>query len=201
MPYKSAKKGKGKTIIYSGDSSALIKKDGTIAWRNNNPGNMKCDQGNFAQKHGAIGCDGTFAIFPDAETGRKAQTDLLKTQKYQNKSIRDVIKAYSPDGNEANYTKFVTGNTGLPADKKLGSLSPQEFNSLTGAMRKFESSLAGNETTLPHPDKIKDLLHSPRGSSQGSSSDRSLKRVGDTVYRLDKGRIIGSFTCNGRKNK
>lgn len=118
MPYNSAKKGKGKTVIYSGDSSVLIRKDGTIAWRNNNPGNMKCNQGNFAKKHGAIGCDGNFAIFPNAKTGRDAQTALLKTPKYQNKSIRETIKAYSPDGNEANYTKYITSKTGLSGDKK-----------------------------------------------------------------------------------
>lgn len=199
MPYNSAKKGKGKTVVYSGDSSVRIKKDGTIAWRNNNPGNMKCNQGDFAKRHGAIGCDGTFAIFPDTETGRKAQIALLKTQKYQNKSIRDVIKAYSPDGNEANYIKYVTSKTGLSDDRKLSDVKPQEFDSLTGAMRRFENSKSGTEVVLPHPDKIKHLLHSPGGSSKGSSSNRTLKRVGDTVYRIVNGRVVGSFICHGRK--
>lgn len=197
MPYNSAKKGKGRTVIYSGDSSVLIRKDGTIAWRNNNPGNMKCNQGNFAKTHGAIGCDGTFAIFPDAVTGRKAQAGLLNTKKYQSKSIRDLIKAYSPDGNEANYTKYITGQTGLSENKKLGDLKPQEFNNLTDAMRRFENSRPGSEVILPSPNGH--FLHSQRRSSSGASSDRTLKRVGDTVYRIENGRIVGSFTCPGGK--
>lgn len=199
MPYKSAKRGKGRTVVYSGDSSVHIRKDGTIAWRNNNPGNMKCNQGDFAKRHGAIGCDGTFAIFPDTETGRKAQVDLLKTRKYQNKSLRDVIKTYSPDGNEANYIKYVTSKTGLSVDTKLGDLKPQKFNSLTIAMRRFEYSLSGSEVTLPNPDKMSRLLHLRGKSSGGASSNRTLKRSGDTVYRIEKGRLMGSFISNGSK--
>lgn len=43
MTFKKATKGKvGMTVIYSGDSSVRIKKDGTLAWRNNNPGNIVC---------------------------------------------------------------------------------------------------------------------------------------------------------------
>lgn len=87
----------------------------------------------------------------------------------------------------------------MSRDKKLSDMTPQEFDNFTKAIRRYELLTPGTEATLPHPDKIKHLLHSPRVSSQGSSSDRTLKRVGDTVYRIDKGRIIGSFTCNGRK--
>lgn len=200
MPYKSAKKGKGKTVVYSGDSNVLIRKDGTIAWRNNNPGNMKCDQGNFAKRHGAIGCDGTFAVFPDVKTGRSAQTALLKTKKYQSKSIRDVIRAYSSDGNEANYIKYVAGKTGLSADKKLGDLKQQEFSALTASMRRFEGAKAGAEVTLPHPDKYKNLFRSPRTFKIPSrhievfsrrnlgahhNSGETLKREGDKVFRIE----------------
>lgn len=42
---------------------------GSRAWRNNNEGNIK--RGDFAERHGAIGHDGSFAIFPTVEIGRK----------------------------------------------------------------------------------------------------------------------------------
>lgn len=150
---------------------------------------MKCNQGSFTKRHGAIGCDGTFAIFPDTETGRKAQVALLKTQKYQDKSIREVIKAYSPDGNEANYIKYVTSNTGLSGDSKLSEMKPQEFNNLIGTMRRFESSKAGTEVTYS----------TSKSAPGGDASSRTLRRVGDTVYRIDNGRGYGSFTSDRKK--
>ncbi|MBI5888125.1 MAG: hypothetical protein HZB82_05360 [Deltaproteobacteria bacterium] len=189
MPYNSAKKGNKKTVVYSGDSNVLIRKNGTIAWRNNNPGNMKCNQGSFAKRHGAIGCDGTFAIFPDTETGRKAQVALLKIQKYQEKSIREVIKAYSPDGNETNYIKYVTSNTGLSGDSKLSEMKPQEFSNLIHVMRKFEDSRAGTEVVMP----------ASKNAPGEDAPNRTLRRVGDTVYRIENGRSKGSFICNGKK--
>jgi len=87
----------------------------------------------------------------------------------------------------------------LSADKKLGNLNLQEFNSLTGTMTRFENSWAESEVILPHPDKVKHLLHSPKKSFSGTSFDRILKRAGDAVYRIEKGRIFGFFTCRGRK--
>lgn len=125
----------------------------------------------------------------DTETGRKAQVALLKIQKYQKKSIREVIKAYSPDGNEANYIKYVTSNTGLSGDSKLSEMKPQEFNNLIGVMRRFESSKAGAEVVLP----------SSKNAPGGDASSRTLKRVGDTVYRIENGKTVGSFTCDGKK--
>ncbi|MBI5492903.1 MAG: hypothetical protein HY893_08230 [Deltaproteobacteria bacterium] len=200
MPYKKAKSGmKGMTVIYSGDSNVVVKKNGTLAWRNNNPGNIIFSP--FAKSQGAIGENKGFAVFPNTETGRNAQTALLKTKDFQGRTIAKAIEKYAPPESNPteSYIKYVTKQTGMSRDKKLSDMTPQDFDNFSKAIRRYELLTPGTEVTLPHPDKIKYLLHSPRGSSQESSSDRSLKRVGDTVYRIDKGRIIGSFTCNGRK--
>lgn len=142
MTFKKATKGKvGMTVIYSGDSSVRIKKDGTLAWRNNNPGNIKCDKGNFAKRHGSIGCDGRFAIFPNRQTGEKAQETLLKGKNYQNSSIDQAIKTYAPrkDNNDTEkYIQYINKKTGLSRDKKLGNMTSQEFDKFIGSIRSYE---------------------------------------------------------------
>lgn len=200
MPYKKARSGmKGMTVVYSGDSSVLVKKDGTLAWRNNNPGNLVC--GPFSKRHGAVGCNKDKAVFPDIETGRKAQTSLLKTKDFQSRTIAKAIEKYAPPeyNPTEKYIQYVTKKTGMSRDKKLGDMTSQEFDKFTEAIRRYEHLTPGTEVRLPNPDKVKHLMHSQRGPSHDSSSDRTLKRVGDTVYRIDKGRIVGSFICNGRK--
>lgn len=200
MPYKKAKSGmKGMTVVYSGDSSVRIKKDGTLAWRNNNPGNIVC--GFRSKSNSVIGCNKGFSVFPDIETGRKAQVELLKRKKYQDKTIAKAMEDYAPptENDTEKYIKYVTKQAGMSRDRKLSNMNPQEFDKFTGAIRRYENLTPGTEVTLPNTDKIKHLLRSPRGSSKGSSSDRTLKRVGDTVYRIVKGRIAGSFICRGRK--
>lgn len=199
MPYKKARKGKtGMTVVYSGDSSVLIKKDGTIVWRNNNPGNIVC--GFKSKTNGAIGCSNGFSIFTDIETGRKAQVELLKRDYYQGKTIAKAMAKYAePKHNDTErYIQYVTKKTGMPRDKKLANMTSQEFNGFTNAIRRYENLTSGTETTLPPPDRALQLLRSSRGSSQGSSAERTLKRVGETIYRIEKGRIVGSFTCHGK---
>src|SRR5574337_432171 len=127
MPFRKAKTAnKGMTVVYSGDSSVLVKKNGTIAWRNNNPGNLVC--GSFSKSHGAVGCNNGKAVFPDTEAGRKAQTALLKTPKYQNSTIEETIKAYAPpkENPTEKYIQYVTNKTGMSRDKKLSDMTSQE---------------------------------------------------------------------------
>lgn len=199
MPYKKARKGKtGMTVVYSGGSSVLIKKDGTLAWRNNNPGNIVC--GFKSKNNGAIGCNNGFSVFSDIETGRKAQVELLKRKSYQDRTIAESMEKYAPPkfNNTEKYIQYVTKKTGMSRDKKLANMTSQEFNGFTNAIRRYENLTPGTETTLPPPDRALQLLRSSRGSSQGSSAERTLKRVGETIYRIEKGRIVGSFTCHGK---
>jgi hypothetical protein len=77
MPYKKATPAKkGMVVVYSGDSSVLIKKDGTLAWRNNNPGNLI--SGPFAKRQGAIGDNKGFAVF---ETLRREDDKVYRIEK------------------------------------------------------------------------------------------------------------------------
>lgn len=181
---------KGMTVEYSGDSSVLIKKDGTIAWRNNNPGNVMCSP--FAKRHGSIGCNKNKAIFPDMATGEKAKTSLLKTKNYQNKTIAGAIEKYAPPESNPTekYIQYVTKKTGMSRDKSMSSMAPHEFDKFVGAIGRFEKLTSGTEVTFS----------SAKNAPGGDASGRTLKRVGDTVYRIENGKTVGSFTCDGKKN-
>lgn len=68
---------------------------GNRGLRNNNPGNI--EYGPFAIKHGAIGTDGRFAIFPTIEIGRAAANSLLDSYQRQGiNTIGGIINRYAP---------------------------------------------------------------------------------------------------------
>jgi hypothetical protein len=67
----------------------------TLAWKNNNPGNIKI--GKFARSMGAIGRDMQgHAVFPSVETGRKALRTLLQ-RKFAGKTLREIGAVYAED--------------------------------------------------------------------------------------------------------
>jgi hypothetical protein len=105
---------------------------GDKPWRNNNPGNLKGGKG-------AIGHDERdFAIFPDVETGLKAKADLLRQDKrYQGLTIKEMVPIYAPakDGNDVpRYTKDIGNFSGLEVNRRLDSLSDEEYQRLMQAI-------------------------------------------------------------------
>lgn len=69
-------------------------KPGAIPTRDNNPGDLIT--GNFSTKHGALGEDKGYAIFPDVETGVKAQIDLIEMYIRKGDSLKRLIEHWSP---------------------------------------------------------------------------------------------------------
>ena len=67
---------------------------GNRTWRNQNPGNIGA--GSLANRYGAIGRAGGFAVFPNYEIGRAAIFGLLKSPGYINQTIWDAIPRYAP---------------------------------------------------------------------------------------------------------
>ncbi len=75
-----------------------VRSGGSRSRRNNNP--AKIVDGPFARSRGSIGGDRDgFAIFPDIETGKRAQKELLK--RYGDYTVEDMLEEYAPtkDGN------------------------------------------------------------------------------------------------------
>ncbi|MBI4383718.1 MAG: hypothetical protein HY579_06750 [Nitrospinae bacterium] len=116
--------GKGLTTIYKhSDNTGEMKKNGTPAWRNNNPGNVK--SGVFAQVHGWIGNNRGFAVFPDYETGRRAMYELLQLPKYQSVTLAEAIYIYAPpsENDTEAYISRVLRRTGFRRTDRMADIN------------------------------------------------------------------------------
>jgi hypothetical protein len=143
------------------DGTKTVYERGDRAWRTRNPGAIQ--YGDFARDHGAIGVhtvapfsDGTklpdLAIFPDVETGRRAQRALLKGQKYQELTIDGVIERYSKTDRER-YKEFVREALKLPGTTPMRDLTPEQFDQFLKTIQRFERSLPGTVREIPAPGR------------------------------------------------
>lgn len=125
----------------SGASSGNKPPEETRGFRNNNPGNI--EYGDFAIRMGAVGSDGRFAIFPSAEHGLRAASELLKLYgRTKRDTVRKVVNNWSnpkedPTGNRT-YISAVSGQLGgVDPDKKLRVQDPSTLaNLLYGIVNK-----------------------------------------------------------------
>lgn len=135
-----------KDVVYKFNcGSKLVRRGGTRAWRNNNPGNLR--YGNFARENGAIGTAGGFAVFPDEETGMRALKKLLRSNTYSKLSISAAINKYAPpvENNTQRYKTRLSKMTGLPLSTKLATLNENQLNEVALAIRAIEGWKPGNE--------------------------------------------------------
>lgn len=95
---------------------------GSVAYRNNNPGNLR-----YVGQAGATGADANgFAIFPDYATGRQALNDQIQLYAARGLSVQGMMNIYAPasDGNDPNsYAARVAGALGVDPSTSLLSLS------------------------------------------------------------------------------
>jgi len=130
------------------------RKQGDLNFRNNNPGNM--EYGDLAKRYGAVGTDGRFAVFPDYETGRKAQEALLfDSGVYGGMDIGKAISKYAPKGDGTNdperYAANVAAALGVPVSTPLSDLTPQQRSAMLTAMEKQEGGSGGPSTYSTTP--------------------------------------------------
>ncbi|MBQ8255923.1 MAG: hypothetical protein IJY99_03090 [Alphaproteobacteria bacterium] len=137
MPTSATEEGKN-VVYHMPDGSKQRKSDGTRAWRNTNPGNIR--YGNFAKRAGAIGKAGGFSVFPDEATGQKAIESLLTTDTYKNLTVAAAISKYAPpvENDTAAYQRNLEKMTGISINKRISDLTPAELSSVAGAIRKVE---------------------------------------------------------------
>ena len=129
------------------------RKGGSLAWRNNNPGNIR--NGSFADGQGAYAGKSSsgFAVFPTAQQGFDAIVALLKTPTYSGKTIAKAISTYAPsaDSNDpVAYAKHIEQWTGLQADTVMSTLSDEDLGKVAAAIKRQEGSIEG--TTVPRSD-------------------------------------------------
>jgi len=147
--FSDVEKSGNDTIYVMKNGDKIKRSGGTVAWRNNNPGNIiKSD---FAMKNGAIGSSGRWAVFPDEKTGLIAITKLLKTNGYINLSISGAIHKWAPvgDGNNPDaYTKHVSEMTGLNANDVIKNLSDADLMNIARAIQNVEGWQVGKEEKI-----------------------------------------------------
>jgi uncharacterized protein (TIGR02594 family) len=140
------------TVDYAGsDGTHLLRTGGTIAWRFNNPGNIRpATEGILIM--GAIGIgttkgNGSFLIFASYEDGRAQKKSLLR-RKYNQRTIYTMlagipdengkpVQGYAPASDKNDpvaYADSISKHTGLPTTTKLSDLSDAQLDQVLDAM-------------------------------------------------------------------
>jgi uncharacterized protein (TIGR02594 family) len=137
------------TVDYvADDGSHLLRTGGTIAWRFNNPGNIRPAGTNASIRIG-IGktANGEFCIFPSYEVGRRAKKELLR-RKYDKHTIPEALEIYAPrsENDTDAYVEHIIKKTGLPRDKPLSEFSDAQLDAMMDAMESKEGFNAKRET-------------------------------------------------------
>jgi hypothetical protein len=181
-----AEAGQGYTTIITADGRTQ-RRQGSRAWRNNNPGNIEF--GAFAQRHGAIGTDGRFAVFPTYQAGRDAKEALLfETNSYRNGTLAEAITRYAPpsDNNDtAAYITAVSAAIGVNPNTPLASLTPQQRQTMLDAMEQVEGFTPGSVDGVQLPPRspnertAPDIWTDPRFASLTHEQRLAIVRRGD----------------------
>lgn len=153
-----------------------VRTGGTVAWRNNNPGNLKFIYNGSADKtaktsrskekaladaqkryKGVIALDqwGN-AIFETMEAGAIAKAQLLKSQ-HGDKTYQQMLRKYAVDdysgktnykGYEATIAKVAKSKGVSLEGKKIGQMSSAEFSALAAGMVEAEGVKAGSVSRI-----------------------------------------------------
>lgn len=139
----------GNDVIYiNSDGTKTRRSGGSRAWRNNNPGNITVSP--FAQKHGAIGTAGGFAVFPDEATGAAAIKSLLRTNSYRDLTIAGAISRYAPpfENDTAAYQARIARDTGLDINRRMRDLDDDEIMRVVNTIRRVEGWKPGKSSRM-----------------------------------------------------
>jgi hypothetical protein len=147
--FARARTKKSTDVVFTDEVGKLfVRKGGSRAWRNNNPGNLRHYA--FAQQQGAIGEAGGFAVFADLGAGRSALKALLRTASYAKLSIEDAVKRYAlPSENSSDaYARNLKKITGLDIATKLADLQDAQLDAVVKAIETLEGTIPGTEQPM-----------------------------------------------------
>ena len=150
---------------------------GSMAWLNNNPGNLTHDGNDHGQFAGKLNWHG-FLIFPDQPTGYAAIYTWLQKNGYWPRSILETISRYAPAGDGKNKpekyaqdivdalrgTKTTAGGDATLATT-LQELTRDQMTRVQDAIERVEGRSKAGRTRGRTP-------RSPRRSSRGSDRAR-----------------------------
>ena len=169
-----------KRTYYYKDGSYLTKENGTVAWRNNNEGNLR--PGSLSSSR--IGVDKkNFAVFATPEDGRNAKKYLLfSSSSYKDLTLKDAIKKYAPasdNNNPDSYANFIMRN-GKVENKAMRKYTSDEQERIMSSMKIQEGYKAGTETRWHTSEKVSQ--HSEIKSSTNSQSKLNYDQAAAIAY-------------------
>lgn len=208
----------GMTRVYEmEDNTWVTAKDGTVSWRNNNPGNLKFEFNgsadttvhserdkdealDSAQKHykGVVDLDhwGN-AVFESYEAGREAQKQLV-VERFAGKTVEELVKGYSKadysgathHDNQVRTIYALAASEGFDLrDKKVIDMTPEERNALVDGIARAEYWKPGttNETPPLTDEQLQAALHAPLRQASAAEPHTS-----PGVHRQgDRGEAVG----------
>jgi hypothetical protein len=142
----------GKRYIVFDDE---VRSDGTISWRARNPGNIRNGEkyGAYPGKKANTKSAGSFAVFPDEQTGFEAIKAVLKG--YGNVTVVKAMNKYAPAGDGANdpdaYARKVAKDMGVPVDTSVQSLDDDQMQTFAEAVKRVEGWKEGTTHALDDP--------------------------------------------------
>ncbi|HLN97986.1 MAG TPA: RHS repeat-associated core domain-containing protein, partial [Pyrinomonadaceae bacterium] len=143
---QSARAGPNNSVIITySDGAEEVRAQGSRAWRNNNPGNIR----GGASLQGEIGEAGGFAVFGTEGSGQGAIVELLSRSSYQSQTVAGAIARWAPpnENNTVAYQRWIETATGLSAQTRLNTLSRDQLRSMANAIRRIEGWNPGTVTT------------------------------------------------------
>lgn len=174
-----------KRTYYYKDGSYLTKENGTVAWRNNNEGNLR--PGSLSSSR--IGVDKkNFAVFATPEDGHNAKKYLLfSSSSYKDLTLKDAIKKYAPasdNNNPDRYANFIMSN-GKVENKVMCKYTTDEQDRIMSSMKIQEGYKAGTETRGHTSDKA--VKYSEIKQSANSQSKLDYDQTSAVAYNKRQG--------------
>lgn len=134
------------------DDGSVVARQGNVAWRMNNPGNLRYaawEKEFNALGEADAGTSGKFAVFATALDGMNAQKKLI-FDKYSNLTIFQLMSKYD-NATAPRYTQIVTQAAGVSANTLVRDLNPSQQEALIKAIHKHEGYSSGRETVVSGP--------------------------------------------------
>jgi len=134
--------GRREVIYTRRDGSRFMKIGGSVAWLQNNPGNL--ENSGLNRRMGAV--DGPrFAIFPDEETGMRAMEAQLRHRSYNNLTVAQAIHRWAPpfENDTGAYQRHVERAIGISMHTPMNALNDAQLRRMVEAMKIKEGWIPG----------------------------------------------------------
>jgi peptidoglycan hydrolase-like protein with peptidoglycan-binding domain len=213
----------GKTRVYEmEDNTWVTAREGTVSWRNNNPGNLKFEFKGSADAtvHTARSKDGALeyaqthysgvvdldhwgnAVFESYEAGREAQKDLV-VKRFSENSVDELVKGYSKadysgathHDSQAKTIYATAASQGFDLhNKKVKDMTEDERDALVDGIARAEYWKPGSTNQTP-PLTDEQLVQALHAHPQQATVTHSHARA--NVHRQgDSGEAVGALQAD-----